>query len=208
MRDRRNVRGVEITLWRGGEQKGRPLSAEKKYDEVFEFIIVGDDTPSPHLDHKGRATMGVYQVRRGKPGYLRLIAPSAGLKPYDVELHGPRVDLGNGLELSFRDTRHANWGGSGGAGGAGGASSTYAPAGYGGTSGYSGASSYSETAGAARPAVYAPSPDDWTGTGSGSAGGSAVPPAPPPMPGNGRGDMPTMPAAPPPPPPTQKDPWL
>ena len=221
MRDRKNVRGVEITLWRGGEQKGRPLSAEKKYDEVFEFIIVGDDTPSPHLDHKGRAAMGVYQVRRGKPGYLRLVAPSAGLKPYDVELHGPRVDLGNGLELSFRDTRHANWGGSGGPGGPGGTSSGYAPAGYGGAPGYSGASSYSGTAGdpgagayapgtsaPAMPAVYAPSPDDWIGTGGGSAGGPAVPPAPPPMPGNGRGDMPTMPAAPPTPPPAQKDPWL
>ncbi len=133
VRDRKNVRGVEITLWRGGEQKGRPLAAEKKYDEVFEFIIIGDDTPNPHLDHKGRATAGVYQVRRGKQGFLRLVAPS-GLRPYDVELHGPRVDLGNGLELSFRDTRHANWGGSGQP------ASAYAPAGFGGGSGYPGPS--------------------------------------------------------------------
>jgi von Willebrand factor type A domain len=212
IRDRKNVRGVESTLWRDGEQKGRPLSAEKRYDEVFEFIIIGDDTANPHLDHKGRATTGVYQVRRGKPGYLRLVAPSAGLKPYDVELHGPRVDVGNGLELSFRDTRHANWGGSGGS------ASAYAPAGYGSVPGYSGpaggasAGAYpgtSAASGAGRPAApagYAPSPDDWTGTG----GGPAAPPPPPPMPGNGRRDMPTMPVAPPPPPPppTQKDPWL
>jgi hypothetical protein len=212
IRDRKNVRGVEITLWRGGEQKGRPLSAEKKYDEVFEFAIIGDDTPNPHLDHKGRATTGVYQVRRGKPGYLRLVAPGAGLKPYDVELHGPRADLGNGLELSFRDTRHANWGGSGGP------AAAYAPAGYGGTPSYSGAgpgtgaypgaAAPSGTGGPVRPAVYAPSADDWIGTGAGSAGGSAAPAPAPPVPGNGRGDMPTMPAAPPPPPPTQKDPWL
>jgi hypothetical protein len=218
VRDRKNVRGLEITLWRGGEQKGRPLSAEKRYDEVFEFVIIGDDTPNPHLDHKGRATMGVYQVRRGKPGFLRLVAPSAGLRPFDVELHGPRVDLGNGLELSFRDTRHANWGGSGGS------APTYVPAGYGGAPGYSGSAggasqgtfgatgaSAGATGASAGPAGYAPSPDDWIGTGSGTTGGPAAPPpAPgmPPAPGNGRADMPTMPVTPPPPPPTQKDPWL
>jgi hypothetical protein len=213
IRDRKNVRGVEITLWHGGEQKGRPLSAEKRYDEVFEFIIMGDDTPNPHLDHKGRATTGVYQVRRGKPGFLRLVALSAGLKPHDVELHGPRVDLGNGLELSFSDTRHVDWGGSGAS------ALTYAPAGYGGTPSYSGAGgtsagSYSATSDAsgtgnpAAPAGYAPSPDDWTGTGGGFAGGSAAPPPPPPLPGNGRGTMPATPATPPPPPPTRKDPWL
>ena len=226
IRDRKNVRGLEITLRLGGEQKGRPLSApDKKYDEVFPFVINDETTPNPWLDHPGRTvTTGTYQVRRGKPGNLRLVGPNVpnAPRPYDAELHGAPVVLNGGLELSFTDTRHPGWTSTGG-----GAGSSPAPAGYGATPSYSGAGTpaggpgtggsgtgipgtggYGSTA---SYSTYAPSSDDWTGTGGGSAGPSAPPP-PPPAPGNGRADMPTMPVYPPPPPPPptpdQKDPWL
>jgi hypothetical protein len=216
VRDRKNVRGLEITLRLGGEQKGRPLSApDKKYDEAFPFVINDEGTPNPWLDHPGRAvTAGMYQVKRGKRGYLRLVGPNVpdAPKPYDAELHGAPVVLNGGLELSFTDTRHPGW-----IGAPGGAGSSPAPAGYGTTLAYSGASGPAPTGGpetagygnAGYPG-YAPAPDDWTGTG-GTSPGPAAPPRPMPAPGNGRADMPTMPvpqSPPPPPPPQPKDPWL
>ena len=114
MRDRKNVRGLEVTLMRDGEQKGKlDAPGEVRYSEVFSFLIKDEGTPHPYLSHLGRETMGVYQLRREKkPGFLRLVAPSA-LKPYEAELHGAPVVLDNGLQLTFSDTRHANWGGTG-----------------------------------------------------------------------------------------------
>jgi hypothetical protein len=216
VRDRKNVRGLVITLRKGGVQMGRALPApDRKYAEVFSFIIQDEETPAPRLTYPPRdATMGVCQVRRGKRGYARLITPT-GLRPYDVELHGSGVTLDNGLELSFTDTRHPGWTGASG----GSAAPGYAPAGYtpspldftppGGLPVSSGSARVSA------PAGYAPAPDDWIGTGGGTASAGPYSPPPAPAPGRGRGDMPTMPAtppAPPPPPPPaspgQKDPWL
>jgi len=193
IRDRKNVRGLVAMLRLGGVPAGQELAAEEKYSEVFEFIIRDESSPAPRLDHPPRgATMGVYQLRRGTRGMVRLTAP-AGLRPYEIEVGGPGQTLASGLELAFRDTRHPDW------------APSADPSAYGQTQEYSVSPGYS-------PA----STGDWTGTSASAgdwAGSSAESPAtptwspsgPPPSPTNEPGSMPTMPVAPPVPP---KDPWL
>jgi hypothetical protein len=178
MRDRKNVRGLEVTLRSGGEQKGKlEAPQDVRYSEAFQFLIKDEATPHPYLSHLGRETMGVYRVTRGKQGFVRLVAPNA-LKPYDVELHGSPVTLDNGMELSFSDTRHANWGGTG-------FTPAPAPQGYGSTD-YSGGAGYPGAGGGpgaggagggnygatASYGTYSPG-DAW-----GNGGAAAPPPAP------------------------------
>jgi hypothetical protein len=105
VRERRNVRGLEITIRRDGIQRGRGLMApERKYAEVFPFVIRSEETPDPYLDHASRSATEVFHARRGERGYVRLMTPGA-LRLYDVELNGPGLTLPSGLELRFMDRR-------------------------------------------------------------------------------------------------------
>jgi len=107
-RDRKNVRGLAVTLRRGGMQ-GRELEApDDGYAEVFPFII-RDAATSPRLDHPPHgASTGVYYIRRAGRGLVRLTTP-IGLRPYDVEVGGPAQEIDGGFELSVTDTRHPDW---------------------------------------------------------------------------------------------------
>lgn len=104
IRRRMDVRGLRIVLRRGGVAVGRALSAEDRYDEVFPFIIRGEDSPAPRLDHPSRDATTVYLVRRSRHGMVRLWTPE-GARPYEVELNGPGLKLGNGIEVSFYGSR-------------------------------------------------------------------------------------------------------
>jgi hypothetical protein len=113
-RNRKDVRGLVVTLRRGGVPMGRDLEAEDKWAAAFPFIIRDENSPASRLDHPAAgASTGVYQVRRAGRGLVRLTTPT-GLRPYEVEVNGPGQDIGNGFELSLRDNRHPNWTGSGG----------------------------------------------------------------------------------------------
>jgi hypothetical protein len=207
-RDRRDVRHLVVMLRRGGTPAGRDLEPEGKWAEVFPFIIRDEASAAPRLDHPPRgSSAGTYQVRRAGRGLVRLATPT-GLRPHEVEVGGPGLRMDNGLELSFRDTRHPEWTGSG-------RDLASAPAGYNGSGGPSAASSA----------------DEWTGSGGWSGAdewsGSTMPtittPPPPvpqphqPRPGFDEANMPTKPInpaappyspPPPPPPPQSDDPWL
>lgn len=153
-RDRKNVRGLVVTLRHGGVQGGRELEAsDARYAEVFPFIIRDADT-SPRLDHPPQgATAGVYYLRRAGRGLVRLTTPT-GLRPYEVEVGGPAQEIDGGFELSVTDTRHPGWsgrsggrngypGGPGGAGTPGPAGTAPVPGGYTPTVGYPGGTSAS-----------------------------------------------------------------
>ena len=192
-RGRRDVRHLVVMLRRGGESTGRDLEPVGKWAEVFPFIIRDEASPTPRLDHPPRGqAAGLFQVRRAGHGLVRLTTPT-GLKPYEVEVGGPGMRLDNGLELSFRDTRHPEWVGLG-------------------------REQLTTTAGPGAPGV-ASSPDDWGGSGNwgGSAdwsgsGTSTMPNVPAPAsraPEPELGTMPTIPVArPEQPPPGEQDPWL
>ena len=108
-RDRRDVRHLVAILRRGGAPAGRDLEAGGKWAEVFPFTIHDEASDSPWLDHPQRgATAGVYQVKRAGRGLVELRTPT-GSKPYEIEVGGPGLRMNNGLELSFRDTRHPEW---------------------------------------------------------------------------------------------------
>jgi von Willebrand factor type A domain len=198
-RARRDVRHLVATLRRGGVSMGRDLEPEGKWAEIFPFIIRDEASDAPRLDYPPRGqSAGIYQVRRAGRGLVRLTTPT-GLRPYDVEVGGPGLLMANGLELSFRDTRHPDWVGSG-------QEQVPTPADWGGSGGPGGA-------------APASSPDDWGG--SGNWGGPAewsgggmptVPTAPGPAPadsGPQPGATPTVPVTPPQqPPPQPQDPWL
>ncbi len=192
IRDRKNVRGLVAILRRDGRPVGKELGAEEGYSEVFPFIIREEASPAARLDHPPRgATMGVYQVRRGTRGMVRLTAP-AGLRPYEIEVGGSGQTLGNGLELAFRDSRHPDWTASGD------------PSGYGQAQGYpvtpgGSPASAEDWAGSPGPA------DNWAGSGAGTAAAPTWAPPGPPSPASDPGSAPTMPVQPPVPP---KDPWL
>lgn len=194
VRDRKNVRGLVAMLRLNGMPAGQDLAAGEKYSEVFPFIIRDEASPAPRLDHPPRgATMGVYQVRRGTRGMVRLTAP-AGLRPYEIEVGGPGQTLGNGIELAFRDTRHPDW------------ASSADPAAYAQTQGYPVTPGYAPASDGDWAGSPARAGDDWAGSGTGSpAAPTWAPPGPPPAPANDPGPRPTMPVAPPAPP---KDPWL
>ncbi|MCW2932296.1 MAG: hypothetical protein JWM19_3258, partial [Actinomycetia bacterium] len=216
-RDRKNVRGLVAMLRKGGVPTGRDLEVDEKYSEVLSFIIRDEASPAPRLDHPGKgSSVGVYQVRRAGRGLVRLTTPT-GLRPSEVEVGGAGLELGNGLQLAFRDARHPDWTGTGriesvgGPGDWSGSGPGTAPptnaddwsgsAGGGGATDWSGSGTYSGTA-------------NWAG---GPSYGAAAPTAPgtppPPPPPRGYGNaMPTMPMGPPPPPPpppppSSPDPW-
>jgi von Willebrand factor type A domain-containing protein len=194
VRDRKNVRGLVAMLRFGGEPAGRELAADEKYSEVFPFVIKTETTP-PYLDHPARGmTTGVYQVRRGGRGMVRLMPPAGGLRPYEIEVGGPGQALGGELEVAFRDTRHPNWTGSGG-----GAS---APGAYENTQGLPGMSS--ATTADDWSGGGAPAHQDWSGSGMPTSAAQPWTPSPPP-PASEPGLPPTMPGTSPAPP---KDPWL
>lgn len=196
-RRRRDVRNLVVTLRRGGTPMGRGLEPAGKWAEAFPFIIRDEASDIPRLDHPPQGQgAGIYQVRRGRRGMVRLATPT-GPKPYDVEIGGPGLRMGNGLELSFRDTRHPEWAGSG-------QEAIAATADWNGS-------------GAPAGPEAASSPEDWNG--SGNPGDAAD------WSGNGMPTMPDMPAQPPPaapdpqhdtmpmpqprqPPPQPQDPWL
>ena len=199
IRKRKDVRGLVATLRRGGVPAGRDLEPDEQWAEVFALTIRDENSASPRLDHPPKgSSVGIYQVRRAGRGLVRLTTPM-GLRPYEVEVNGPGQDLGNGLELAFRDTRNPNWTGSGRSG----------PA---------------VTADPKVPSSPVTAHDwsgsgDWSGAadrvGSGGWNGGASPTMPstppptqasPPPPGQDQGSPPTMPVTPTTPPP--KDPWL
>ena len=195
-RNRRDVRGLVATLRRGAAQAGRELEPEEKWAETFPFIIRDENSAAPRLDHPQKgASAGIYQVRRARRGLVRLTTPM-GLQPYEVEVNGPGQDLGNGLELAFRDTKNPTWTGSGRLNPAA-APGPQVPQGspattadWGGSGNWNGAA-------------------DWNGSGMPTMP-STPPPAstPAPPPGNDPGSTPTMPVTPTAPPPNKPDPWL
>jgi hypothetical protein len=76
---------------------------------VFPFTIHDEASDSPWLDHPQLgATAGIYQVKRAGRGLVELRTPT-GRKPYEIGVGGPGLRMNNGLELSFRDTRHPEW---------------------------------------------------------------------------------------------------
>jgi von Willebrand factor type A domain len=202
VRDRKNVRGLVAMLRFGGMPAGRELAADEKYSEVFPFVIQ-TDTPNPYLDHPARGvTTGLYQVRRGGRGLVRLMPPAGGLRPYEIEVGGPGQALGDGLEVAFRDTRHPNWAGSG--------AGPAAAGGYENTQPLPGPSS--ATASDDWSGGGAPAHEDWSGSGTHAAadwsgGGATGAPTwtPSTPPGSESAPPPTMPGTSPPP---HKDPWL
>ncbi len=111
-RNRRDVRGLVVTLRRAGVPVGRDLKPMGKWAETFSFIIREENSAWPRLEHPPKgSSAGIYRVRRGGRGLVRLATPM-GLRPYEVEVNGPGQDLGNGLELAFRDTWNPGWTGS------------------------------------------------------------------------------------------------
>jgi hypothetical protein len=194
-RARRDVRHLVAVLRRAGTPMGRDLEPEQKWAEAFPFIIRDEASDTPRLDHPARGqSTGVYQVRRGGRGLVRMTTPS-GLRPYDVEVGGPGLGLDNGLELSFRDTRHPEWAGSGqdlvsaggGTSGPGGPAPAMSPDDWGGSANWGGAA-------------------DWSG--SGTATRSDIPASASPAPDPQQGMAPTVPITPQEPPQQRQDPWL
>ena len=215
VKERKNVRGLVAMLLYHGVPAGRELPVDEKYSEVFPFIIRDAASPAPRLDHPPRgASMGVYQVRRGGRGIVRLMPPAGSPRPYEIEVGGPGQALGNGLEVAFRDTRHPNWTGSGSSAG----TRSPDPASYANTQGIPSMSSgpkAEDWTGSGAPVhqdwTGTPGHGDWAGTGGTSPG---VPTWTPngqqqqqPPPASQPGPMPTMPGDSPPPAPP-KDPWL
>jgi hypothetical protein len=202
-RDRRDVRHLVAVLRRGGIPAGRDLEPEGNWAEVLPFII-RDEASAPRLDHPPRGqSAGIYQVRRASRGMVRLTTPT-GLRPYDIEVGGPGLRMDNGLELSFRDTRHPEWVGSGkdlvstsadwNSSGAPGPASS--PDNWGGSGNWGGAADWSgsgmPTITTAPPTVPQPQPS-----------------VPQPQPDLDLGTTPTKPISPAAPSPTPpQDPWL
>jgi hypothetical protein len=104
IRARKDVRGLVATLKRDGQELGRPLAAPGRWADTFRFIIRDEQEPVARLDFPASG-FSVYQVKRSRPGEVKLITPTAG-EPYDVVVGGPgEVMDHNGLALSFRDSR-------------------------------------------------------------------------------------------------------
>ena len=200
VRDRKNVRGLVAMLRFGGVQSGRELAADEKYSEVFPFVIQ-TETGSPYLNHPARgATTGIYQVRRGGRGIVRLMPPAGGLRPYEIEVGGPGQALEDGLEVAFRDTRHPNWTGSGAAAAGGYANTQAIPS-------LSSATTPEDWSGGG--AAH----EDWSGSGTSAAadwsgGGATGAPTWTPSPAPPGSEPAAPPAAPGTSPPPHKDPWL
>jgi hypothetical protein len=199
-RGRRDVRHLVAMLRRAGTPMGRDLEPERKWSETFPFVIRDEASGDPRLDHPPRGqNAGIYQVRRGGRGLVRLTAPT-GLRPCDVEIGGPGLGLDNGLELSFRDTRHPEWAGSG--------------------QGLVSTSANLDGSGGSGAPGHVSSPDDWGGSGnwggvvdwsgSGKPTMPDVPAQTPSAPDPQRDAAPTAPLITPrqQPPPAQQDPWL
>jgi len=196
-RDRKNVRGLVVTLRRGGVLVGRDLpAADTKYAEVFPFII-RDAQSSPRLDYPPRGvSTGIYYARRAGYGLARLTTPT-GLRPYEVELGGPAQEVEDGLEVAITDTRKPGRGGRrvnrpGGASGSG--------TGYPGTTG---------APGAAVPGGYIPDPGYPGGTdypGGGYTPDPVYSPPPGYSPAQSSPFDPTVPTTPVPAPPPSYDP--
>ena len=218
-RDRKNVRGLAVTLLRGGQQ-GRELEApDTKYAEVFSFII-RDPATSPRLDYPPPGTnSGIYHVRRAGRGLVRLTTPM-GLRPYEVELSGPPQEVEDGFEVAIKDTRHPyrrastgrrkTPGGPGGPSVPGPTGGAPVPGGYTPTAGYPGGAGAPEGG-------YTPSPGYAPTAGYPAAPSSPAPassaPAPAQSPASDPtthdpGSTPTMPAAPPSTYEPPKNPWL
>jgi von Willebrand factor type A domain len=204
-RNRRDVRGLVATLRRGGVPAGRDLEADEAWAEVFPFIIREENSASPRLDHPPKGSSGgIYQVRRAGRGLVRLTTPMA-LRPYEVEVNGPGQDLGNGLELAFRDTRNPNWTGSGRLNPAVTPDPQVTQASSVTAADWSGSGNWSGAA-------------DWSGSGNWSGSNGAASPtmpstptpaqASPPPSGQDQGSTPTIPTTPTTPPPKDPDPWL
>jgi hypothetical protein len=115
IRARKDVRGLVAILRQNGEQQGREFSAPARWSDVFRFSIRDETEPTAHLDFP-QAGISEYQVRRSRPGEVKLMTPAGG-EPYDVVVGGPGETMDhNGLELAFRDI-HRLRGGRGGSGG-------------------------------------------------------------------------------------------
>ena len=193
-RNRKDVRGLVAILRRGGVSAGRDLEPDEMWAEVFPFIIRDENSASPRLDHPPKgSSVAIYQVRRAGRGLVRLTTPM-GLRPVEVEVNGAGQDLGNGLELAFRDTRNPKWTGSGRLNPAvtpdpqATQASTVTAADWSGSGNWSGAA-------------------DWSGSNGGTTPTMPTTPPPtqasPPPSGQDQGSTPTTPTNPPP-----KDPWL
>ena len=214
-RDRKNVRGLAVTLLRGGAQ-GRELEApDTSYAEVFPFIIRDPDT-SPRLDYPPAGmNAGICHLRRAGRGLVRLTTPM-GLRPYEVELGGPAQEIEDGFEVAVRDTLHPSRRASGSRrknrdGGPGGpavpapAGGAPVPGGYTPSTGYPGGTTapgggYTPTSRVRAHAGYPPAPSS-PGTSARAIAGQRPCQHDP-------GSQPTMPSAPPPTYEPPKNPWL
>jgi von Willebrand factor type A domain len=186
-RDRRDVRHLLAILRRGGAPAGRDLQAGGKWAEVFPFTIHDEASDSPWLDHPQLGTTaGIYQVKRAGRGLVELRTPT-GRKPYEIEVGGPGLRMNNGLELSFRDTRHPEWvsakglvSESDGFNGPGGPDRASSPDDWNGSGSFGGVADWSGSGASmsttSQPLPQKPEPDDSQGT----TPAGPVPASPPP----------------------------
>jgi len=101
-RARRNVRGLQVSLRRDGEQVGAELRAPGRWSDEFRFVIRDPLDQYPRLDYP-RPTDQPYVARRGPNGYIRVRAPEG--ERYEIAIGGQGEPLSNGLLMIFRDKR-------------------------------------------------------------------------------------------------------
>jgi len=99
-----DVRGLYAIIRRNGERVGAELKAPGKRAETFRFVIRDEGEPTERLDYP-RPEDSVYTARRGRPGQVNVATPAA--EHYDIAVGGSGEPLPSGLQLVFRDARHA-----------------------------------------------------------------------------------------------------
>lgn len=188
-RDRKNVRGLAVTLIGGAS--ARALEApDAKYAEVFSFTI-RDRGTAPRLDYPTPGSSAdLYHVRRAGRGLVKLTTPM-GLRPVELELGGSPQEIEPGLQVAVADTLHptrrarANRRGTASVPAAAPAAASpggYQPAnGYAPTGGYGGGTN-GATGGYTPDPAYSPTAS------------YPAPPAPPPPPAPAPGPAPAAPA--------------
>ena len=99
-----DVSGLYAIIRRNGERVGAELKAPSKWAETFRFVIRDEGEPTARLDYP-RPEDSAYSARRGRGGQVKVVTPTG--EQFDITVGGSGEPLPSGLQLAFRDTKHA-----------------------------------------------------------------------------------------------------